>query len=91
MDGLEFLMRLDSFGNVHRKWIAVKETDTAEKYGKPPWERGVKELRDLGIINLDKPPGPTSHEVTAWIKEMLGVNRAGHAGTLEPSLTAGKP
>ncbi|TRM73632.1 tRNA pseudouridine synthase A, partial [Sulfolobus sp. B5] len=36
------------------------------------------------IINLDKPPGPTSHEVAYWVKKMLNVNKAGHGGTLEP-------
>jgi len=32
---------------------------------------------------LDKPPGPSSHEVTAWVRKILGVKKAGHGGTLE--------
>lgn len=39
-----------------------------------------------GFIILDKPAGPSSHEVTAWIKKMLGT-KAGHAGTLDPFAT----
>lgn len=82
--GMEFVKRLDEFGGIDRRWIVVKEADTDEKYGKVPTERTLSELLKLGIINLDKPPGPTSHEVVAWIKNMLGLSRAGHGGTLEP-------
>ncbi|MFQ5837140.1 MAG: RNA-guided pseudouridylation complex pseudouridine synthase subunit Cbf5, partial [Candidatus Bathyarchaeia archaeon] len=37
----------------------------------------------FGIINLDKPSGPSSHEVTAWVKRILKIEKAGHGGTLE--------
>jgi len=60
------------------------EEESDPRYGKPPEERDVKELLEYGVINLDKPPGPTSHEVVAWIKKLLKVKKAGHAGTLEP-------
>lgn len=64
--------------------ILIREKGISdERYGKPPSERSVKELLNAGIINLDKPPGPTSHEVVAWIKKILNINRAGHAGTLD--------
>ncbi|HTX43999.1 MAG TPA: RNA-guided pseudouridylation complex pseudouridine synthase subunit Cbf5, partial [Methanocella sp.] len=33
-------------------------------HGKDPYSRSVAELLDKGVINLDKPYGPTSHEVT---------------------------
>jgi H/ACA ribonucleoprotein complex subunit 4 len=45
----------------------------------------------LGIINVDKPVGPTSHEVVAWIKRILGVKRAGHGGTLDPKVSGVLP
>jgi tRNA U55 pseudouridine synthase TruB len=38
---------------------------------------------EYGVINLDKPPGPTSHEVVAWVKKLLNIPKAGHGGTLE--------
>ncbi|MCP1662953.1 MAG: RNA-guided pseudouridylation complex pseudouridine synthase subunit Cbf5 [Methanocalculus sp. MSAO_Arc1] len=39
-----------------------------------------------GIIVIDKPPGPTSHEVAAWVRDILGV-RTGQAGTLDPAVS----
>jgi tRNA U55 pseudouridine synthase TruB len=36
-----------------------------------------------GMINLDKPAGPSSHEVVAWVKRMMKLKHAGHGGTLE--------
>lgn len=65
--------------------ILIKdEEDTSWDYGRRPEERPLQEYLEKGVINLDKPPGPTSHEVTAWVKKILGVKRAGHGGTLEP-------
>lgn len=40
-------------------------------YGHKPEERPIKEYIKYGIINLDKPPNPSSHEVVAWIKRIL--------------------
>ncbi len=39
------------------------------------------------FLLIDKPRGPSSHQVTAWVRDMLGVPRAGHAGTLDPSVS----
>lgn len=39
-----------------------------------------------GIIVIDKPKGPTSHEVAAWVGKMLGC-QVGHAGTLDPQVS----
>jgi len=33
---------------------------------------------------LDKPSNPSSHEVVAWIKRILKVEKTGHSGTLDP-------
>ncbi len=64
---------------------------TNHKVGKPPQNRSIAELLDLGIINLDKPANPTSHEVTAWVKRILGITKAGHGGTLDPAVTGCLP
>jgi H/ACA ribonucleoprotein complex subunit 4 len=40
-----------------------------------------------GIINLDKPSNPSSHEVVAWLKRILRVEKTGHSGTLDPKVT----
>ncbi len=42
-------------------------------------------------MNIDKPKGPTSHQVSAWVKEILGIGKAGHVGTLDPNVTGVLP
>lgn len=39
------------------------------------------------MINLDKPANPSSHEVVAWIRRILRVEKTGHSGTLDPKVT----
>ena len=39
-----------------------------------------------GIIVLDKPRGPSSHQVAAWVGKMLGC-QVGHSGTLDPQVS----
>jgi predicted rRNA pseudouridine synthase len=39
-----------------------------------------------GIIIIDKPRGPSSHQVTAWVRDMLQIS-AGHSGTLDPAVS----
>jgi len=84
-EGVKFLQELDSFSGLRRRWLIKRESETSERYGKVPRLRNIDELLSFGIINLDKPPGPTSHEVVAWVKGLLGLRRAGHGGTLEPA------
>ncbi|MDI6718151.1 MAG: RNA-guided pseudouridylation complex pseudouridine synthase subunit Cbf5 [Methanomicrobiales archaeon] len=43
-------------------------------------------LVDAGILILDKPRGPTSHQVAAWAADILGAP-VGHAGTLDPQVS----
>lgn len=82
-EGIEFIRKLDEYGEVKDKLIVLKEALTDPAYGELPTQRRVEELLDLGVVNLDKPPGPTSHEVVAWLKNILGIEKAGHGGTLE--------
>ncbi|HTT14279.1 MAG TPA: RNA-guided pseudouridylation complex pseudouridine synthase subunit Cbf5 [Thermoplasmata archaeon] len=39
------------------------------------------------FLLVDKPRGPSSHQVTAWVRDLLGVETAGHAGTLDPNVS----
>jgi len=39
------------------------------------------------FVLVDKPRGPSSHQVTAWARDLLGVPAAGHAGTLDPNVS----
>lgn len=57
----------------------------------PPEDRSVDDRVTFGVINLDKPPGPSSHQVVAWVKDLLGIDRAAHAGTLDPDVTGCLP
>jgi len=44
-----------------------------------------------GLIVLDKPSGPTSHQSSAYLKEILGIKKAGHSGTLDPNVSGVLP
>jgi H/ACA ribonucleoprotein complex subunit 4 len=44
-------------------------------------------IREGAFLLVDKPRGPTSHQVAAWVRDLLGVERAGHAGTLDPHVS----
>ncbi len=68
-----------------RKRLIKIQAKTNPNYGKAPGERNIKELLKNGMINLDKPCGPTSHQVSAWVKDILEVDRVGHGGTLDPN------
>ena len=65
--------------------IKAKESTNAQ-YGCKPEERSMKDYIRLGVINLEKIAGHSSHEVTAWVKRIIGLTHAGHGGTLEASL-----
>jgi H/ACA ribonucleoprotein complex subunit 4 len=56
-------------------------------FGSSPLKREIKDYVRSGYINLDKPSNPSSHEVVAWIKRILRVEKTGHSGTLDPKVT----
>ena len=55
--------------------------------GSSPLARKLQEYIRYGVINLDKPSNPSSHEVVAWIRRILRVEKTGHSGTLDPKVT----
>eukprot|EP00048_Salpingoeca_helianthica_P006908 m.104226 g.104226 ORF g.104226 m.104226 type:complete len:476 (-) comp14168_c1_seq1:723-2150(-) len=55
--------------------------------GCSPLKRTINDYVRSGVINLDKPANPSSHEVVAWIKRILRVDKTGHSGTLDPKVT----
>lgn len=55
--------------------------------GCSPLKRELKDYVSSGFINLDKPANPSSHEVVAWIRRILRVEKTGHSGTLDPKVT----
>ncbi|CQH60092.1 tRNA/rRNA pseudouridine synthase Cbf5 [Halobacterium hubeiense] len=56
-----------------------------------PADRDPDDVFEFGVVNLDKPPGPSAHQVSAWIRDMVGVEKAAHAGTLDPKVTGCLP
>jgi H/ACA ribonucleoprotein complex subunit 4 len=74
-----------------RQTITKNQDTTNPKYGCKPEERKGRTIIQYGIINLDKPAGPTSHEVAAWTKKILKLNSIGHGGTLDPNVTGVLP
>jgi len=68
----------------------------------PPGERSPADLLAFGVVNLDKPPGPSAHQVAGWVRDVVGdareaatgergPGRAAHAGTLDPKVTGCLP
>lgn len=55
--------------------------------GSSPLMRPLQEYIRYGVMNLDKPANPSSHEIVAWIKRILRVEKTGHSGTLDPKVT----
>ncbi|KAK9448677.1 pseudouridine synthase [Limtongia smithiae] len=55
--------------------------------GSTPLKRDLKSYISSGVINLDKPSNPSSHEVVAWVKRILRCEKTGHSGTLDPKVT----
>ena len=83
MENPEFKFPLDE-----PEQLIIKSQDrTDEKYGCEPEKRNVESLLQYGVINLDKPSGPTSHEVVSWVRKILRIENAGHGGTLDPKVT----
>lgn len=74
-----------------RKRLIKVSAKTNPHYGKYPDEMNVNDLLNNGFINLDKPSGPTSHQVDAWVKEILEIEKVGHGGTLDPRATGVLP
>ena len=62
--------------------IFVKKKAEGE-FGKLPSERTAEELIKYGIVNIDKPKGPTSHQTSDYVQKILYIDKAGHSGTLE--------
>ncbi|KAI0702497.1 pseudouridine synthase [Cytidiella melzeri] len=55
--------------------------------GCSPLKRDIVTYVKSGVINLDKPSNPSSHEVVAWLRRILRVEKTGHSGTLDPKVT----
>ena len=71
--------------------VKINEDITNPEYGVYFDKRSVESLLEYGLILVDKPPGPTSHEVVAWAKRILDIPKIGHSGTLDPQVSGVLP
>ncbi|MCH8003639.1 MAG: hypothetical protein IH934_03320 [Nanoarchaeota archaeon] len=72
------------FETIKRKILMKKEAKTNNKLGCKPEERKTDEIINYGIVNINKPQGPTSHQVSAYVQKILNIKKSGHSGTLDP-------
>ena len=79
------------FEEVKRDILVKREAETSPKFGCKPEDRTAEQLLNLGIINIDKPKGPTSHQVSAYVQKILDSCKGGHSGTLDPKVTGVLP
>ncbi len=71
--------------------IEIDQDITDDAYGTYYDKRSIEQLLQYGLIILDKPPGPTSHETVAWTKRILKLPKIGHSGTLDPQVSGVLP
>ncbi len=71
------------FEKIKREVLVKKEAETDGKYGCKPEDRETKEIITYGVVNIDKPRGPTSHQTSDYVQKILDIKKAGHSGTLE--------
>jgi H/ACA ribonucleoprotein complex subunit 4 len=79
------------FENIKRKELIKRKASTSSEYGVNPDKRPADVLLNYGVVNINKPSGPTSHQVSDFVKKILGVSKAGHSGTLDPGVTGVLP
>jgi len=79
------------FESMDRSLVIKRDYTSSLKFGKRPEERSTEEIIKFGMINVDKPAGPTSHQISAFVKDIMHLERAGHSGTLDPGVTGVLP
>jgi H/ACA ribonucleoprotein complex subunit 4 len=84
------LYRNDWFFADSGDFISLTDS-SAGAYGTFPSERPILEYINKGVVVLNKPAGPTSHEVAAFVRDILEVKVAGHSGSLDPGVTGVQP
>jgi len=79
------------FENIKREVLVKKESETNPDFGTEPEKRTTEEMINYGVVNINKPRGPTSHQVSDFVKKILNLNKAGHSGSLDPKVTGVLP
>ena len=71
--------------------VKLSEVSKPSNHGIDPENLSIEQRLASGFILLDKPPGPTSHQIASWVRDLLGLDRLGHGGTLDPFATGVLP
>ena len=74
-----------------QKLLVKSKRPISSGRGKEPQDRATADLLRDGVIVIDKPAGPTSHQVTSWVADIVGAAKAAHGGTLDPRVTGVLP
>ena len=74
-----------------RRLLVRIDAESSPEHGEDPYKRPIEKLLKTCILNIDKPRGPTSHEIAFTVKELLDAERAGHGGTLDPAVSGVLP
>lgn len=67
--------------------LTKKQAETDENLGCKPEKRSIETLINYGVININKPAGPTSHQISDYVQKILHIKKSGHSGTLDPNVT----
>jgi len=68
----------------------MDKPNTISEWGEFPDRRSVEDLIPRSLVIIDKPQGPTSHQVSAWVRDIFD-EKVGHSGTLDPNVTGVLP
>ena len=71
--------------------VTLDNSSKGSTHGINPEAMTIEQRLNSGFILLDKPPGPTSHQIASWVRDLLGLERLGHGGTLDPFATGVLP
>ncbi len=87
--GFDFLILMGDlpFEKIKREELIRQDLSTSERFGSNPNTRSIKQLLECGVVNIDKPSGPTSHQVSSFVQKILRIDKSGHSGTLDPKVT----
>ena len=70
-----------------KRELLIKKDVKSGPFGNDPYKRPIEVLLDSSVTTIDKPKGPTSHQVSAYIASILKATKSGHSGTLDPKVT----
>jgi len=84
-------MALLPFERIKRTIVIKRDCSSNPIFGLDPNKRPIQKLIEYGVVNINKPDGPTSHVIADYVKRLLHIDKAGHSGTLDPGVTGVLP